>query len=203
MNSQLIIITLYNLIETDMEEPLPYMFMLTSHTMLSSLVIVTLNVLFCLSRLIYVNFVFVYCTDLLAVVLKSLIACMMFCVILMYHCFPTLCSGSSLSPTRQWAGHIACTKLPCLHEIFKYARLKFTVYGRKDTHTSANAVTLVWGSLRLAPTILLFLHLLRPGTPYTLMLSTRTLCCRLNMSSVTSCIRSLRLIVVLLFGVVL
>ena len=126
--------------------------MLTSLTMLFSLVIVTLNVLFCLSQLIYVNFVFVYCTDLLAVVLKSLIACMMFCVILMYHCFPTLRSGSSPSPTRQRAGHIACTKLPCLHEIFKYAHLKFTVYGRKDTHTFANAVTLVWGSLRLAPT---------------------------------------------------
>ena len=42
-----------------------------------------------LSQLIYVNFVFVYCTDLLVVVLKSLIACMMFCVTLMYHCFPT------------------------------------------------------------------------------------------------------------------
>ena len=65
------------------------MFMLTSLTMLFSLVIVTLNVLFCLSQLIYVNFVFVYCTDLLAVVLKSLIACMMFCAILRYHCFPT------------------------------------------------------------------------------------------------------------------
>ena len=48
------------------------MFMLTSHTMLSLLVIVTLNVLFCLSQLIYVNFVFVYCTDLLVVVLKIL-----------------------------------------------------------------------------------------------------------------------------------
>ena len=41
-----------------------------------------------------------------------------------------------------------------LHEIFKCAYLKFTVYGRKQTYihtTSANAVTLVWGSLRLAP----------------------------------------------------
>ena len=34
------------------------------------------------------------------------------------------------------------------------AHLKFTVYSRKQTYihtTSANAVTLVWGSLRLAP----------------------------------------------------
>ena len=41
-----------------------------------------------------------------------------------------------------------------LHEIFKCAYLKFTVYGRKQTYihtTSANAVTLVWGSLRLTP----------------------------------------------------
>ena len=56
------------------------------------------------------------------------------------------------TPTRQRAGHIAYTK--GLHEIFKYAHLKFTVYGRKHTYihtTSANAVTLVWGSLRLVP----------------------------------------------------
>ena len=42
----------------------------------------------------------------------------------------------------------------CLHEIFNCAHLKFTVYSRKQTYihtTSANAVTLVWGSLRLAP----------------------------------------------------
>ena len=45
---------------------------------------------------------------------------------------PTLRSGSSPSPTRQWAGHIACTK--GLHEIIKYAHLKFTVYGRKHTY---------------------------------------------------------------------
>ena len=41
-----------------------------------------------------------------------------------------------------------------LHEIFKFAHLKFTVYGRGQTDihtTSANAVTLVWGSLRLVP----------------------------------------------------
>ena len=44
--------------------------------------------------------------------------------------------------------------------------------------------------------ILFFLHLLRPETPYTLMLPARTLCCRLNMPSVTSCIRSLRLVFV-------
>ena len=43
-----------------------------------------------------------------------------------------------------------------LHEILKCAHLKFTVYGRKQTDihtTSANAVTLVWSSLRLAPTM--------------------------------------------------
>ena len=42
-----------------------------------------------------------------------------------------------------------------LHEIFKFAHLKFMVYGRGQTDihtTSANAVTLVWGSLGLAPT---------------------------------------------------
>ena len=50
----------------------------------------------------------------------------------------TLRSGSSLSPMRQRAGHIACTKLPVgLPEIFICAHLKFTVYGRKhaDIHT--------------------------------------------------------------------
>ena len=61
---------------------------------------------------------------------------------------------ASFTPTlmRQRAGHIACTK--GLHEIFKYAHLKFTVYSRKHTYihtTSVNAVTLVWGSLRLTP----------------------------------------------------
>ena len=43
-----------------------------------------------------------------------------------------------------------------LHEILKCTHFKFTVYGRKQTDihtTSANAVTLVWGSLRLAPTM--------------------------------------------------
>ena len=44
---------------------------------------------------------------------------------------PTLRSGSCPLPTRQRAGHIACTKLPCLREIFKCAHLKFTVYDRK------------------------------------------------------------------------
>ena len=41
-----------------------------------------------------------------------------------------------------------------LHEIFKCAHLKFTVYGRKQTDihkTFTIAVTLVWGSLRLPP----------------------------------------------------
>ena len=60
-----------------------------------------------------------------------------------------------------------------LHEIFEYAYLKFMVYGRKQTYTCThnfckiNAVTLVWGSLRLAPIaccagknglVLLYLH---------------------------------------------
>ena len=38
--------------------------------------------------------------------------------------------------------------------LVKYAHLKFTVYGRKQAsiHTHVrNTVTLVWGSLRLAP----------------------------------------------------
>ena len=66
-------------------------------------------------------------------------------------------SGSSPSPTRQRAGHIACTtNKPStfgLHEVFKCAQLTFTVYGRKQTYTQLpqNAVTLVWGSLRFAP----------------------------------------------------
>ena len=67
---------------------------------------------------------------------------------------PTQHSGSSPSSTQQWEWHIPCTK--GLHEIFKYAHLKFTVYGHKHTYihtTSANAATLVWGSLRLAPKI--------------------------------------------------
>ena len=76
----------------------------------------------------------------------------------------TLRSGSSPSSMQQWAGHIACTKLPVgLPEIFKCTHLKFMVYGRKQTYidtyihkTSANAVTLVWGSLRLAPNINLY-----------------------------------------------
>ena len=123
MNSQLIIITLYDLIETDMEEALPYMFMLTSHIMLSLLVIVTLNVLFCLSQLIYVNFVFVYCTDLLVVVLKSLIACMMFCVTLMYHCFPT----SFLLAISMWIfcppTGLCITNYSVLPHVFCYSRL--------------------------------------------------------------------------------
>ena len=81
------------------------------------------------------------------------------------HSDATLCS--SPSPMQQWAGHIACTKLPedlyrlfahGLHEIFKCDHLKFTVCGHKQASkqtyihtTSVNAVTLVWGSLRLAP----------------------------------------------------
>ena len=39
-----------------------------------------------------------------------------------------------------------------LREILKCAHLKFTVYGRKQTNKHVcNAVTLVWGSLRVAP----------------------------------------------------
>ena len=70
----------------------------------------------------------------------------------------TLHSGRSPSSTQQWAGHKTTRRswTFSLHEIFKCAHLKFTVYGRKQTYihtTSANAVTLVWGSLRLAPII--------------------------------------------------
>ena len=62
----------------------------------------------------------------------------------------TLRSGSSPSPTRQRCGHIR------MHETNRLRSFKFTVYGCKQTDihtTSANAVTLVWGSLRLAPII--------------------------------------------------
>ena len=61
-------------------------------------------------------------------------------------------SGMDLSHTRNYLWMYS------LHEIFTCAYLKFTVYGHKQTDrqtdihtTSANAVTLVWGSLRLAP----------------------------------------------------
>ena len=70
---------------------------------------------------------------------------------------PTLRSGSSPSPTRQWAGILHARNFLRtfgLHEIFKCVHLKFTVYGSKQTYihtTSAYAVTLVWGLLRLAP----------------------------------------------------
>ena len=65
---------------------------------------------------------------------------------------PTLHSGSNPSLTRQQAGHIACTKLPGLHEIFKYAYLIYGIWPQTYIHTtSGNAVMLVWGLLRLAP----------------------------------------------------
>ena len=63
-----------------------------------------------------------------------------------------LCSGSSPSPTQQWAGHIAWHET--IWQIFKCTHLKFMVYGckqaSKHTHTSGNAVPLVWSSFRLA-----------------------------------------------------
>ena len=34
---------------------------------------------------------------------------------------------------------------------FPFVEFKFSVYGLKHTHASRNAVTLVWGSLKLAP----------------------------------------------------
>ena len=71
---------------------------------------------------------------------------------------PTLHSGSSPSLTRQQTGHIACAKLPCLHEIFNYIHsFKIcSIWPQTYVHTtSANAVTLVWGSLWLAPIKLL------------------------------------------------
>ena len=65
---------------------------------------------------------------------------------------PTLCSDSSPSPT------IDLRQRFSLCEIFKHAHLKFTVYGRKQASKQAsihthmrNAVTLMWGSLMLAP----------------------------------------------------
>ena len=67
---------------------------------------------------------------------------------------PTLCSGSSLYHSAFIAPTHAYLRMFGLHEIFKFAHLKFTVYGRGQTDiytTSANAVTLVWGSLRLTP----------------------------------------------------
>ena len=101
----------------------------------------------------------------LSVMVRSCHACVVF--------FPrasftlTLRSGSSPSPTRQWAGHIACTCTKGFHEIFKYAHLKFTVCGRSidsPTYTRVRkAVTLVWGSLRLAPTSEMIYH--RGGEP--------------------------------------
>ena len=94
----------------------------------------------------------------LSVMVRSCHACFVF--------FPrasftlTLRSSSSPLPTRQWAGHIACTK--GFHEIFT----SFKIYGMWSVHTAIdrqidrqidtrvrNAVTLVWGSLRLAPII--------------------------------------------------
>ena len=65
---------------------------------------------------------------------------------------PTLRSDSSPSPT------IDLRQRFSLCEIFKHAHLKFTVYGRKQASKQAsihthvhNAVTLMWGSLMLAP----------------------------------------------------
>ena len=67
--------------------------------------------------------------------------------------------------TAGWAYRMNKTTLG-LHGIFKYAHLKFTVYGRKHTHNfrKINAVALVWGSLRLAPIIHTCMNL--PLVPY-------------------------------------
>ena len=64
----------------------------------------------------------------LSVMVRSCHACVVFVPRASFT--PTLRSGSSPSPTWQRAGHIACTSL---HEIFKCAHFKFTVYGRKQT----------------------------------------------------------------------
>ena len=45
-------------------------------------------------------------------------------------------------------------------------------------------------------------HLLRPGTPYTLILPARILCFPLNVPYITSCICGFRLVIVLLFDVI-
>ena len=50
-----------------------------------------------------------------------------------------------------------------LHKIFKCAYLKFMVYGRKHTHNFPNAVTLVWGSLRLTPIRLWMVYASKPS----------------------------------------
>ena len=72
----------------------------------------------------------------------------------------TLCSGSFPSPTRQQAGPIAYTKLLVdVQSSWNSYMRSFKIYGiwsQTDRQTdicttSANAVTLVWGSLRLAP----------------------------------------------------
>ena len=48
-----------------------------------------------------------------------------------------------------------CANLKCTLPSFLFVQLKFLVYGHthtdRHTHTSCNAVTLVWGSLRLTP----------------------------------------------------
>ena len=80
-------------------------------------------------------------------------------------------SQQNLSPSAvPWAGFLhtnACTtELP--EDVrfswnITFTHLKFMVYGRKQTDihtTSAHAVTLVWGSLRLAPIIIIDLYFL-------------------------------------------
>ena len=57
---------------------------------------------------------------------------------------PTLRSGSSPSSTQQRAGHIACTRMFGLYEIFKCAHFKFKVYGRKQTYTQLHKINFLF-----------------------------------------------------------
>ena len=53
---------------------------------------------------------------------------------------------------------MSCTKLPDLHEIFKYTHLKFTVYGRKDRYNDRQCSH---ASVGLAPMITKFVTILK------------------------------------------
>ena len=83
MNSQLMIINLFDLTEIDMEEALLCTFILVLLTVSSVQVIVTWNVL------LYLLSCKLCCTDLQAVILMFWMVYMMSYVILMYHCFLT------------------------------------------------------------------------------------------------------------------
>ena len=65
---------------------------------------------------------------------------------------PTLHSGSSPSPTRQRAGHIACRRTFGLYEIFKCAHLNLQyMVASRHTHNFCKCSHASVGLLRLAP----------------------------------------------------